>query len=159
MRSRVRAGALVVGCGGVLIVTVGVAAVAAKSVPKKLQISCTATAYNVDYPKLSGVAFGQLNCTKPFGAGVQQAHNTTSITGSTVTVIASFKNYFDNGTDSGKLKLSGPVAPGAVTVKGTATVTGGTGAYKHIKGTGPITCTSTDASKTFRCTVKGTATL
>ncbi len=159
MKSRVRAGLLLVGCGGVLVVTVGVAAVAAKSSPKKLQLSCTATAYNVDFPKLSGLAFGQLNCTKPFGAGVQQAHNTASITGSTVTVTGSFKNYFDAGTDSGRLKLSGPFASGAVTVKGTATLTGGTGAYKHIKGTGPVTCTTTDASKTFHCTVKGTATL
>lgn len=157
MRSRVRVRVSVIGSVGVLVGAISVAAVAAKSSAKKLQLTCTATAYNVDFPKLSGLAFGQLNCTKPFGAGVQQAHNTTTIVGSTVKVSGSFKNFFNAGTNSGTLKLSGSVGPGALKVKGSVTVTGGTGAYKHIKGSGPVSCTTTNAGKTFDCIVKGTA--
>lgn len=114
----------------------------------------------MDFPKLSGLAFAQLNCTKPFGAGVQRARNTTAIVGgSTVNLSGSFKNFFDDGTDSGTVKLSGPFGTGAITVRGSVTTTGGTGAYKHIKGKGSVTCTTTDTGKTFHCTVKGTATL
>jgi hypothetical protein len=89
---------------------------------------------------------------------VQQAHNTASIVGSIVTVIGSFTNFFPDGTNSGRVRMSGRFGPGAVTVKGRVTVTGGTGAYKHMKGTGRVSCTTSDASKTFRCTVKGTVT-
>lgn len=159
MRSRVRAGVLLIGCTGVLVAALGATAVAAKPSAKKLQLSCTATAYNVDFPELSGLAFGQLNCTKPFGAGVQQARNTTTIVGSTVNVSGSFKNFFNDGTDSGTVKMSGPFSTAGITVKGSLTATGGTGAYKHMKGKGSVTCTTTDAGKTFHCTVKGTVTL
>ena len=93
MRARLRAGVLLVGCAGVMVVALNVAGASAKSSARKLRISCTATAYNVDFPKLSGLAFGQLHCTKPLGAGVQIAHNTTSIVGSTVHVTGSFTNF------------------------------------------------------------------
>jgi hypothetical protein len=159
MRSRVRAGVLLIGCTGVLVAALGAAAVAAKPSAKKVQLNCTATAYGVDFPKLSGLAFAQLNCTKPFGAGVQQARNTTAIVGSTVNVSGSFKNFFDDGTDSGTVKMSGPFGTGAITVKGSVTTARGTGAYKHINGKGSVTCTTADAGKTFHCTVKGTVTL
>lgn len=159
MGARVRAGVLLVGCAGVMVVALNVAGASAKASAKKQRISCTATAYNVDYPKLSGLAFGQLKCTKPFGAGVQMAHNTTTIVGSKVHVTGSFTNFFDAGTTSGKVKMSGSFSPGAVMVKGTVTITGGTGVYKGIKGTGPLSCKTTDAGKTFHCTVKGTAIL
>lgn len=81
-----------------------------------------ATAYNEDYPKLSGLASAQLKCTKPFGAGVQQAHNATTIVGSTVHVSGSFTNFFDDGTNSGTVKMSGPLGQGALTVTGSVTV-------------------------------------
>ncbi len=159
MRTRVRVGVLLIGCSCVLVAALGAVAVVAKPSAKKLALSCTATAYNVDFPKLSGLAFAQLNCTKPLGAGVQRAQNTTSIVGSTVNVLGSFKNFFADGTIAGTVKLRGPFSTGAITVKGSVTTTGGTGAYKHIKGKGSVTCTTTDAGKTFHCTVKGTATL
>jgi hypothetical protein len=44
-------------------------------------------------------------------------------------------------------------------VKASVTVASGTGAYKHIKGSGTVSCTTTDNGKTFHCIVKGTATL
>jgi hypothetical protein len=159
MRSRVRAGVLLIGSTGVLVAASGGAAVVAKPSAKKVQLRCTATAYGVDFPNLSGRAFAQLNCTKPFGAGVQRSRTTATIVGSTVNVSGSFKNFFDDGTASGTIKMSGPFSTGAITVKGSVTSTRGTGAYRHIKGKGPVTCTTTDAGKTFHCTVKGTVTL
>lgn len=158
MQSRVRFGLSMIGCAVVVLVALSATGAAAKSSAKELRINCTATAYNVDYPKLSGLAFGQLKCTEPFGAGVQQARNTTTIVGSTVHVSGSFKNFFDDGTTSGTVKMSGPLGQGTLTVKGSATIIGGTGAYKHMKGTGPVSCTTTDNGKTFHCVVKGTAT-
>ena len=159
MKSRVRVGMILIGCTGILVAALGAAAVAAKSSAKKMHVSCTATAYGVDYPKLSGVAFGDVNCTKPFGVGVQRARNTTTIAGSTANVSGSFKNFFDDGTNYGTVKMSGPVSAGAITVRGSVTTIGGTGAYKHISGKGSVSCTTTDAGKTFHCTVKGTFTL
>lgn len=158
MGSRVRAGVLLIGCLGVLAVALSAASVAAKSSPKKMRLSCTATVYNVDFPKLSGLGFGDLHCSRPFGTGVQRARNKSSVVGSTVKVTGSFKNFFDDGTNSGTVRLSGPIGSGAITVKGSVRVIAGTGAYKHMRGTGRTTCTTTDAGKTFHCTVKGTAT-
>ena len=159
MRSRLWSGVVLIGCTGVLAVGLGTATVAAKTSAEKLHVDCKATAYNVDFPKLSGLAFAHLHCTKPFGFGVQNAHSTTSIVGSTVHVTGSFTNFFDDGTDSGTVKMSGRFSAGTVSVKGTVTLTRGTGAYKHIRGTGPVSCTTADAGKTFHCTVKGTARL
>jgi hypothetical protein len=135
------------------------AAVVAKASAKKVQVRCTAIAYGVDFPKLSGLAFGQLNCTKPFGVGVQRVRTTATIVGSTVTVSGPFKNFFDDGTESGTIKMSGPFSTGTITVKGSVIATRGTGAYKHVKGKGSVTCTTTDAGKTFHCTIKGTVTM
>lgn len=158
MQSRVRIGVSLVGCAVAILVALSATGAAAK-MSANLRISCTATAYNEAYPKLSGLALAQLECTKPFGAGVQRARNTTTIVGSMVHVNGTFKNFFDDGTNSGTVKMNGPLAQGALTVKGSVTITSGTGVYKHIKGTGPVTCTTTDTGKTFHCIVKGRATL
>jgi hypothetical protein len=158
MGSKLRIGVLLIGCSGVLAATLGAASVAAKAPAKKLRINCTVTAYNLDYPKLSGSSLGQEQCSKPFGSGVQAGRTTTTITGSAVKVSGTFKNFFDDGTNSGKVKMAGTVGSGPLTVKGTVTVTRGTGAYKHMKGTGKVTCTTSNAGKTFRCSVKGKAT-
>jgi hypothetical protein len=149
----------VVGCLGCAVAVVGVASVAAAPAAKRTKVHCTATAYNVSYPRLSGLGFANLKCSKPFGAGVQKAINKGSIVGSSVKVTGRFKNYFDDGTEFGTLKLSGKVSGGAVTVSGPVIIKGGTGAYRSMKGTGKATCTTKDAGKTYTCTVSGTATM
>src|SRR5579885_2319473 len=103
MGTRMRVVILVIGCGGVTALALSAVGAAAKPSAKKLPIKCTATAYNESAPSLSGLALAQLNCTKPFGAGVQQAHDQTTITGTTVHVTGSFKNFFNTGTMSGVL--------------------------------------------------------
>jgi len=141
---------------GALIVAMGAGGVAAKPSSKKTKIHCTATAYNVAYPQLSGLALGVLKCSQPFGDGVQKANNKTSVTGTRLTVTGTFTNYFDNGTNHGSIHLSGTIGSGEITASGSLSITGGTGAYKHVAGTGRATCTTRDAGKTFDCTVSGT---
>ncbi len=149
----------VIGCSGCALVAVGVGSVAARPAAKRTHVRCTATAYNVSYPQLSGLAFGNLKCSKPFGTGVQRAINTASVVGTSVNVTGRFRNYFDHGTEFGTLKLSGTLNGAVVTASGPVTIKGGTGAYKGIKGTGKVTCTTKDAGKTYSCTVTGNATM
>lgn len=137
------------------MVAVGVNSAAANTAGRTTKIRCTSTVYNVSYPQLSGLAFGSLKCSKPFGADVQKSTSKASIVGTQVSVGATFKNYFNHGTTHGTIKLSGTVGNGAITASGSVNVTGGTGAYKHMKGTGKASCTTTDAGKTYSCTVRG----
>ena len=148
-----------IGCSGALVVLLGAGGVAAKPPAKQVKVSCTSTAYNVSYPQLSGLALGVLQCSKPFGSGVQKAKNKATIAGTKVTVTGTFTNYFASGTNHGTLQLSGTLSTGAINASGHLTVTGGTGAYKHIKGTGTVSCTTKDAGKTYKCKVSGKATM
>lgn len=159
MRPKLLRTLAVMGCSGCALAAVGVGSVAARPAAKRTQVRCTATAYNVAYPKMSGLAFGTLKCSKPFGTGVQKAINKASVVGSNVDVTGSFRNYFDHGTEFGTLKLSGKLNGAAVAVSGPVTIKGGTGAYQNIKGTGKVTCTTKDAGKTYSCTVSGNATM
>ena len=45
-------------------------------------------------------------------------------------------------------------SPMNITYKGTVTYTGGTGKFRHVKGTGTIECTTTDGGAHKACTVK-----
>lgn len=140
---------------GAMMVAVGANGAAANPAGKTTKIRCTSTVYNVSYPQLSGLSFGALKCSKPFGAGVQKGTSKASIVGTRVSVSGTFKNFFTNGTNHGPIKLSGTVGSGAITASGSVNITGGTGAYRHTKGTGKATCTTTDAGKTYSCTVRG----
>jgi hypothetical protein len=159
MSRRFLTGLALIGCSGAALGAVSAGGVAAKPATQRTKVSCTAQAYNVSAPSLSGLALAVVDCSKPFGAGVQKATNTTSVVGSTLNVTGTFKNFFDNGTNHGTIKLTGKLTSGTITASGPLTITGGTGRYNHIKGKGKATCTTSDAGKTFYCTVSGTATL
>jgi hypothetical protein len=47
-------------------------------------------------------------------------------------------------------------AGAVVSATGTFKVTGATGAYKRASGKGTLRCSTTDAGKTYGCTVAGT---
>jgi hypothetical protein len=112
----------------------------------------------VSSPNLSGLTFAALKCSKPFGAGVQQGTFAESIVGTQLSATGTFKNFYDDGTNHGSYKLSGTVGTGTITASGSVKVTGGTGAYKNMTGTGKLTCTTTDAGKIYDCTTSGTLT-
>ena len=149
-----RAG-LVVGMGAV-IVLVGVGAAMATLAVTKTKIHCTSKSYNVSSPSTSGTEFASLKCSKPFGTGVQQGTFAESIAGTQVSVTGKFTNFYDAGTNHGSYKLSGTVSSGTITATGSVKITGGTGAYRNMTGTGKLTCTTTDAGKTYNCTTGGT---
>lgn len=158
MRRRFLTSVALIGCSGAALIVVGADGVAAKPATQPTKVHCTAKVYNVSAPSLSGLALGVLKCSKPFGAGVQKAMNTTSIVGSTLKVRGTFKNFFDQGTNHGTIKLTGKLTSGTITASGPVTVTGGTGLYKHMTGKGKATCSTSDGGKTFRCTLSGTVT-
>ena len=97
----------------------------------------------------SGSDFGLVNCPVPFGKGVQADSFKVSPTSATAgTVSGPFKQYFDAGTIHGAFKLSFTAGATGTTYTGTATVVGGTGAFKAAKGTGTLKCTSPDGIHT-----------
>ena len=156
MRRRFFTGAgLAVGMGAV-VVMVGAGGAMATPAARTTKVHCTSKTYNVSSPSISGTTFAALKCSKPFGAGVQQGTFAESIAGTQISVTGKFKNFYDNGTNHGSYKLSGTVASGTITATGSVKVTGGTGAYKNMKGTGTLKCTTTDAGKTYSCTTSGT---
>ena len=113
----------------------------------------------VAQPPQQGTMYGPIHCsTKGFGGGVESAPFTVPDSGDTV---GNYTAYFDAGSISGAFDWT-PQPQGditnfdAQTWQGTATVTGGTGVYKGIKGknsTGVENCTSPD-SVHMTCTMK-----
>ena len=132
---------------------------AAVNAPKTTQVTCTLNAYNVNFPQTTGLSYGDLKCSKPFGDGVQRAPFTLAFpTPGTVTSNGTFTNYGALGTTYGSSSLSGTLGVTATTLRGTLKILGGTGAYSHAHGAGKLTCTTTNAAKTYTCTVTATVT-
>jgi hypothetical protein len=105
-----------------------------------------------------GEDFGFVTCSGPFGEGVQ--HDTFTLmprTSTTGTATLKFKAYFDSGTVSGEwdatyVFTSASTGTFAQKVKWTS----GTGAFKHVKGTGSGTGTQNGARSTVTQTIKVT---
>ncbi len=131
-----------------------VAGVTAKS-KKVTKLTCTLQTYAQGTPNPTLIQFGFANCPKPFGRGLHYSRVTVSPTGpGTGTARGTFKNFYNLGTARGTASLTfSPTAPGTLTYKGTVTYKGGTGKFKHVRGSGTIECTSTDAGAHRTCTV------
>ena len=121
--------------------------------PKPKSAKCTYDLSTQGSPSptaTSGKDLGYVKCGKPFGNGVQSDSFTARAHGTNVTIGGPVKDFFDNGTVHGTYTLSGPAT--GTTFKGSATITGGTGAYKHIKGSiKNLICTEASATQTH-CT-------
>jgi hypothetical protein len=127
---------------------------------KKVKFTCTVRLQTLAAPGASGEDFGTVACTPVFGKGVQ--HDTITVTPTsqtTATGTGPFKAFFDTGTIHGTTKLAaGAPSGGVVTYTGTLKFTGGTGAYKHVRGSGTSECSSPDGGTHTACTSKGTVT-
>ncbi|HVF79492.1 MAG TPA: hypothetical protein VNA28_14445 [Solirubrobacteraceae bacterium] len=101
-------------------------------------------------------SFGLVACPRPLGKGLHYGSATATQTGDgRGTVAVSFKKYFDQGTISGT--VAGTFAAASQTniaYEGVVTVTGGTGRFKHVKGSGKLACTSADGGPHKSCTVR-----
>ncbi|HUO73099.1 MAG TPA: hypothetical protein VMU39_20190 [Solirubrobacteraceae bacterium] len=99
-------------------------------------------------PVSQGSEYGSAACGKLLGSGVQADNFTVDDTGDTV---ATYTLYFPLGSIHGSYDLTpqeGSLNFLTVDYLGTLTVTGGTGAYQGMKGTGTMTCSSADGIHT-----------
>ena len=101
-------------------------------------------------------SFGLVSCPRPWGRGLH--YGTSSVTPTAAgqgTVAVNFKKYFDRGTIRGTVAGTfTATSPMNITNNGAVTITGGTGAYRRVKGRGTIACTSTDGGAHRSCTFK-----
>lgn len=107
-------------------------------------------------PNPSGIHLGFAKCPRPFGKGLHYNAYTVTPTGpGQGRIVATFKNYYNLGTARGRAALTfAATSPMNVTYTGTVTYTGGTGKFRHVRGTGAIECTTTDGGAHKSCTVK-----
>lgn len=130
-------------------------AVAATAAKQAKKFHCSLELIAQGKPNPSGSHFGFARCPAPFGKGVQ--YNTYTVTPSSPTsgsIAGKFKNYYNTGTAHGTFALTfSATSPANVTYTGTVTYTGGTGAFTHIKGSGTVTCTTTDGGAHKSCVV------
>jgi len=138
---RVGLGAIV--CG-IAVLAVGLLAPGAPTAAAKKKkgrtVSCTIHLQTQSFPTASapGEDFGFVDCSGPFGSGVQ--YDTFTLmpeTATTGTAELKFKAFFDTGTVSGVWNADYEFTSETEgTFVQTVTWTGGTGAFKHVKGTG-----------------------
>lgn len=155
-RNYVLAGAIAI--AGVLAVGVPVVGAAASTSTAATDsgartITCTEKTYNQTPTQASGFTFAYVNCPRPFGPGVSSGTYTATVNAQTGTVTeeGTYKHWYDTGTVHGTYILRGPDTS-AATLKGTFTDMGGTGAFKETKGTGTLTCSTTNGGATTTCT-------
>jgi hypothetical protein len=99
-------------------------------------------------PVQQGDEYGTASCGKLLGQGIQKDAFTVPDTGDT---LANYTVYFRTGAIYGKYDLTpqeGSASFLQTDYLGTITVTGGTGAYQGIKGSGTMTCQTLDGIHT-----------
>lgn len=152
--------ALIAGLSSI-VATAGVAtpvtpAAAKKKAKKTTDISCALTLFaTIRQPAPTAANFGTATCSRPFGTGVQQDSSVTTRTSLTTGSFSGpFKLFFDRGTINGTFTISFVTSLSAayqitgVTYQGTLKVTGGTAAYRKVRGTGTVAGSSPDAVTT-----------
>lgn len=138
-------------------IAVGPAAAAAVNGKKANRLHCTIESVALGQPNPSAVSLGFVSCPKPFGEGLH--YNRVTITtppspGVAGAATGVFKNYYNRGTARGSVVLTIVASsPKNITYSGTVTYTGGTGRFTRVKGTGAISCTTTDGGLHKSCAV------
>jgi hypothetical protein len=138
----------------------GTAAAGRDAKPKRFH--CTIEAIAQGVPNPSGIHLGFTGCPKPFGKGLHfNAYTVTSKPSPGVpgAVSGTFKNYYNRGTTRGTFAMTIVASSQAnLTYSGTVTYTGGTAAFRRVKGGGTIQCTTTDGGTHKSCAVNSTLT-
>lgn len=150
-RKSLRAGAIAI--AGVLAIGVPVVGATASTAATSsgATITCTFQNYNPTPTQSSGVTFASISCPEPFGPGVQAGTYSATVNATTGAVMeeGTYTNWYAAGTTYGTFSQTSATA---TTFKGTFTDTGGTGAFKGIKGTGTLTCSTINGGATTTCT-------
>jgi hypothetical protein len=142
----------------VTALAIGADAGASAHAAKAKHISCTFELYSQGAPQGTpprAISFGLVACPRPFGDGVHYGTSTVTPTGpGQGTVAVSFKKYFNRGTFEGTVAGTfAATSPTNIDYQGKVTVTGGTGAFRHITGGGTLNCTSSDGGAHRSCKV------
>ena len=125
--------------------------------PVKVKVTCKSTVGDVPAdgddsvvpPVDQGWQYGAVQCGKVFGKGIAANKFALQDSGD---LEGSWSQYYSLGTIHGKFSMtpadtgppSSPTTFATVSYAGTATVDGGTGAYKKAKGKGTMNCSSSD---------------
>lgn len=135
---------------------VATAAVAGARPDNNEAATCTLQMQTLAPPGASGEDFGTVGCARMFGKGVQHDTLTVTATSSTTALVTGpFKQFFDTGTIHGTVKLTASAtSSGVMTYTGTAKISGGTGAYTHVRGSAKVKCSSSDGGTHTTCTEK-----
>jgi hypothetical protein len=122
---------------------------------KVTKVNCTLQLFAQGAPNPSGIHFGIPACPGTFGKGLHyNAYTVTLTSPGHGTITAKFKNAYDLGTVHGTSTMTfAATTPTNITYDGTVKYTGGTGAYRKVRGAGTITCTSTDGGAHKACKV------
>ena len=106
---------------------------------------CTLKTFDLTPTAIRGEDFGVLKCPRSLGAGVQ--HNTSILTPTSATT-GRFKGsstlYFSRGTVRSRFTLRYTISASRIAFSGTARVTGGTAAFKGIRGSAKLAGSSRD---------------
>jgi len=132
----------------------GVAASTAATTARTSRITCNWTQYNPAPADLSGVVIGFIRCSKPLGNGVISATYTATVNQTTGagTAKGTWTKWLLAGTAHGRYSQTFQfTSNNDATYKSAITWTGGTGAYKGVKGTGSETCNTTNGGATLTC--------
>jgi hypothetical protein len=157
VRLTARTRSAVIVCLSGAVAATGMFAAGGSGATKKTKtITCALTLFaTIKQPSPRATNFGPAKCSKPFGTGVQQDSSKTTRTSPTAgSFTGPFKLFFDRGTIRGRFTisfvttLSASYRITAVTYKGTLKVTGGTAAFRRVRGTGSVAGSSADAVKT-----------
>ena len=147
-----------------LVATSALAVVASSAAPAKTakttKLTCSLQLNAQGAPNPSGIHFGIPTCSAPFGKGLHYNAYTVTPTGpGRGSVAVRFKNYYNLGTTRGTVALTfTATSPTNISYSGTVKYTGGTGAFRRVRGKGTIACTTTDGGAHKTCTVKSTLT-
>lgn len=148
--------AALIAAGAIVALPASAAQAKTRKVVCKLDLFAT-----IPQPAPTAANYGSTKCGKPFGFGVQKDSSVVTRTSLTTgNFTGPFKMFFDTGTIKGTFNIAfvttlGPPVPpsplptiAGVAYTGTLTVTGGTGAWRRIRGTGTIVGSSPDAKRT-----------
>lgn len=126
---------------------VAVAAAAGKPAATSLRCTINNKTQSANAAGTKGYDLGKISCPTPLGAGLEYDKFSITATGTTATITGPFKLYFNQGTLHGTFKLKSTAGSGGTTMSsGKLRITGGTGAFKRVGGTGTVSGTSTTPS-------------
>jgi hypothetical protein len=131
----------------------GVAASTAATAATK--ITCGWKSYNPTPTQASGFVIGFTRCSRPLGNGVISATYSSAFNSTTGAGTANGKwtKWLLNGTVHGLYSQTFQFTSNDdATYQSTITWTGGTGAFRGVKGTGTESCATTDGGATETCT-------